>query len=394
MKKYVNKLTLSIALVVLSLLTMVATTYAWVGLLTGTTFDEFTINLQPSNEEISDYGIQFSLDGIHFSDNINQEELRRYLLHNIDPLDKYKDYLTKNSRGEYIVNDNRVNDEFRKLRVDQCTTERPENPNDSYDRISFFTDLYGNKTKNYLNFELYISIYKVDADGTTTDSEKELDLYLRGDKLITAKTSSTGIYTTRLFNPVTYPTNPGLLFGKQILGDPSVNNAILPGTEISGNVSIDIATACRVSLSKFVTVDKGHPEQYDNVDKYATNGLFIFQNDDIYPTYNSSTGVYNFGGVLPDEYNFARQYYNTIHKEAPLGSVPETVINRGDKVFADDGIVNRLVTNNIDHVTTAKMIGFRICFWFEGWDSNCFEVIDNKEISVNLTFSTKSPNED
>ena len=59
MRKYFNKLYLSIALVVLSLLTMVATTYAWVGLLTSTTFDEFTINLQEhESDEISEYTIK------------------------------------------------------------------------------------------------------------------------------------------------------------------------------------------------------------------------------------------------------------------------------------------------------------------------------------------------
>ena len=61
MKKYVKKVYLSIMLVVFSLLTMVATTYAWVGLLTSSTFDEFTINLQSNDsEEASEYGIELS----------------------------------------------------------------------------------------------------------------------------------------------------------------------------------------------------------------------------------------------------------------------------------------------------------------------------------------------
>ena len=51
MKKYVKKVYLSIMLVVFSILTMVATTYAWVGLLTSSTFDEFTINLHQNEDE-------------------------------------------------------------------------------------------------------------------------------------------------------------------------------------------------------------------------------------------------------------------------------------------------------------------------------------------------------
>ena len=39
------------------------------------------------------------------------------------------------------------------------------------------------------------------------------------------------------------------------------------------------------------------------------------------------------------------------------------------------------------------MVCFRVYFWFEGWDSDCFEIIDNKSVTVNLSFTTKSPNE-
>ena len=145
MRKYVNKLTLSIALAVLSLLTMVATTYAWVGLLTGTTFDEFTINLQDhESKEASEYGIELSLDGIHFADQINPNELKRYLLYNIDPTGLYKDYLKKNSQGNYIVNDNLVKRDYEKLRLDQCTTERAEEPGGNLStRLNRFKNMKG-----------------------------------------------------------------------------------------------------------------------------------------------------------------------------------------------------------------------------------------------------------
>ena len=64
MKKYVKKVYLSIMLVVFSLFAMVATTYAWVGLLTNSTFNEFTINLREYDDpDTADYGIQLSLTG-------------------------------------------------------------------------------------------------------------------------------------------------------------------------------------------------------------------------------------------------------------------------------------------------------------------------------------------
>ena len=45
MKKTTRRVYMSILLVVLSLFTAVATTFAWVGITTNTTFDKVTINL-------------------------------------------------------------------------------------------------------------------------------------------------------------------------------------------------------------------------------------------------------------------------------------------------------------------------------------------------------------
>ena len=375
MKKYVKKVYLSIMLVVFSLLTMVATTYAWVGLLTSTTFDEFTINLQQSDDpDASEYGIEVSLDGINFYDSISSVDIRRKLLENLNY--NVSDY-----------NDNAVNDVFRRHKVSLCTTTV------FGDRLnSEFRDMKGNITHNYYWFDLYVSIYKVGSEDSS--SQKNLDLYLR-DYILSASTSTnpSGIYEYKLFNSVAYPNYSDTLFGKKILGDSSIANSISEGTVVANKVKIDIANTCRVALDKYVAVDKKHPEQYDSI--YGNKGVVIYQNGSQYPTYNSSTGVYDFGGVLPDEYNFARLYHNSLHSDITeqLGSVPNEIINRGDLVYNDDGVCNHLITQS-DGVTTSKMTKFRIYFWFEGWDSDCFEVIDNKTVTLNLTFSTKSPNEE
>ena len=47
----------------LSLLTMVATTYAWVGLLSNSTLDQFNINVKQATDDDADYGIEMSLTG-------------------------------------------------------------------------------------------------------------------------------------------------------------------------------------------------------------------------------------------------------------------------------------------------------------------------------------------
>ena len=389
MKKYVRKFYLSIMLVVLSVLTMVATTYAWVGLLTGTTFDEFTINLQDhESKDASEYGIELSLDGIHFADQINPKELKRYLLYNTDPTGVYKDYLKKDLNGNYIINDNLVERDYVKLRVDQCTVERPENPGGELaNRLGYFKNIRGERTTNFLKFDLYLSIYKLNSSDDDT-SEKKLDLYLRGNKpLFVANDNSNGIYNLNLFNAITYPSAIGEYRNNAILGNGT--NQIKPNQMISGNVKVDITNSCRMAIEKFKAMPKGDP----SVLEYDDDEIFIFQTGSIYPTYNQYTGVYDFGGILPSEYNFARLYYNTIYKQNPLGEVPDLILRRGDTIYQDDGIVNHIINQN-DGVTTAKMVCLRIYFWFEGWDSDCFEVIDNKTVTMNLMFNTKGPNEE
>ncbi len=375
MRKYFNKLYLSIALVVLSLLTMVATTYAWVGLLTSTTFDEFTIDLQEHDTENAEYGIMASLDGINFFEDLGQHitEIKRKILENVG-------YNVSN------MNDNRVKQLFSQHKMDQCSARQYNNL-----VMGEFRNLYDLETTNYYWFDLYLSVYKI-GETTAEDSSKCLDLYLR-DHLISAVTdeSPEGYYEYNLFNSVTYPTVSDSLFGKKILGDSLVQNAIQPGTTVDGKVKIDIANSCRVAFEKYVAVDKGHLEQYEHGAIHT--GLFIYQKHGLYPTYNPDTKVYNFGGVLPNKYNFAREYFSSTHPDFQMRNVPQEIIDRGDIQFADDGVVNHIVVPS-DGVTISKMIRFRIYFWFEGWDSNCFDVIDNKTVKLNLSFSTKSPNED
>lgn len=388
MKKYVKKVYLSIMLVVFSLLTMVATTYAWVGLLTSSTFDEFTINLQQSdNPDASEYGIELSLDGINFSESIDQTELRRRLLYNIDSTDKFKDILTKNSSGNYVVSNNKVNEEFRKNKLEPCTTY-VEGTGQTKQLAQFF-NMKGLVTKKYYFFDLYLSIFKI--GGGETQSDMTMNLYLRDSILSSATVANpSGIYETTLFNDIIYP-NTNLSYRDNNILNNSLPGSVDLGAKFSGKYSVDISTSCRLAIEKLVAVDKYHPEQYYGMNSHR--GLYIFQKGSIYPVYNSLTNVVDFGGILPSEYNFARMYYNSLHPGEELGEVPANVLNRGDVIFADDGITNKIVDKDTDNVTTSNMIRFRIYFWYEGWDSNCFDVIDDKSVTLNLSFSTKNPND-
>lgn len=383
MKKYVKKVYLSIMLVVFSLLTMVATTYAWVGLLTSSTFDQFEINLQQNDSpDAAEYGIELSLEGKEntFDTSIDPIKLKRKLLENMGV-----DLTGKN--------DTYVNDYFRRNRLDQCTVRQSNN-----NFLGTFRDMNFNPTNNYYWFDLYISIFKI-GGATEEESNNKLNLYLRDHILSSGTTDNpSGVYAQDLFNNITYPSVSDTLFGKKILGDSSIVNSIPAGFTVSDNVRVDVSNACRVAMIKCKATPKYELSGSDVLSE--NNPLHIYQKGSLYPTYDPISNVYDFGGILPYDYNFAVQYHNSTHPDMPIYSdetrtkkeVPTDIINRGDVTYADDGVVNHIVTTD-DEVTIKKMIKFKIYFWFEGWDADCFDIIDNKTVTVNLKFSTKSPNE-
>lgn len=372
MKKYFNKFTMSIIMVVLSALTMVATTYAWVGLATNSTTDNFTLNLKEASDNDSDYGIELSLDGINFYDSIPEVSIKKAILKNLG------------YSNDALDTDNKVREAFRRHHLTQCTTTRNSVISAYY---TGFYNMDGRITTNYYQFPLYLSIYKIDSDGNQgiDDNTKYLDVFLR-DEIMTSDP-----YEYKLANEITFPSvNP---VGETILSNPSLANSIALGSKLN-TVYVRPSSATRLGIQKHKTVDKGHPEQYNESDNIQS--LTIFQTDEQYPTYDSTSNVYAFGGVLPKDYNVAYLDYTQLHDDnlqAISNAVDfNNVLNRGDITFKDDGVSNHIVKES-DQVSIKKMIKFTITFWFEGWDSDCFAVVDQKPVNLSMSFSTKNPND-
>ena len=360
MKKATRKIYLSLIMVILSVLAMVATTYAWVGIVSNSIFEQFSINLK-ENDEGGEYGIQLSLDGITFHDSLEAVDVERVILINMG------------YSANELTTSTKINELFRKVSLDQATVVK-ENTDSNY--LDNFKDMAGYTTNKYFKFDVYIALYKT-ADEDEA-SENYLDVYLRNYVM------SGGDYSVYIPNEIVYPsTNPT---SKQILD--SANNFEL-GKTISGKITGNVANSTRLAIQRHKTVDKGVPSQYNESD--IIQELTIYQNGKEYPNYNESTGVYDFGGILPDDYNFAWKEWNATHNMSnQLGSVPEAQLNRGDVTYADDGTTNHIIEAT-DKVTTAKMVKLTVLFWFEGWDSDCYEMIDRHEVTINLEFSNKSP---
>ncbi len=369
--KYIKKIYISLMSIVLLMLTAVTTTFAWVGFLDTSFFDNFDIALK-AVENVEEYGIQLSLTGKEgsFKTTLDSIDVKREILKNIG-------YPNVDSMTDEQV-------EKTNFTMDQCTVER------SGSSLGNFVDIHGQLTKNYIKFDLYLSTYR-NADVEDSDSSTYyMDAFLN-DNLFFGTTD-----TKKLLNDFHYPTNNGFIeFPKTYKYDylsnslyemtyPSfTSDKLINNPEVSGNITVNSASACRLAIEVRKPVDL-----YDTSSYALVTNTIIYQGGTQYPTYNPTTGEYSFGGILPNDYNIAINDYNhKIMEGYTAKSVPEWALQRGDLEFENDGVVNRIIDSNDSKVGIDKMVRLTFHFWFEGWDADCFSIINQKPVSLNLSFS-------
>lgn len=345
MHKIFRKVYIGIMTTIFCCITAFTVTYAWLGLLTSSNFESFTIDIEKSN--LNEYTIKLSLDGVNFSDEIDEISLRKQILINMGVPENL------------LTDEYAIQDKFNNIHLAQCTVK----PN-SDNTFSEFTDINDAITNNILKFDLYLSPEKSYESGN--DSEYLMDCYLI-DSLFEGTVCS---YT--LMNEYTYPSD-------------YVNSKgnITAGTTIS-TTKIDSSYASRLAIQKYKVVEKGKPEQYSADEK--PNDYIIYQGGKDYANYDTKTGIYDFGGIIETEYNLSVSYLNHCEKRKLI--VPDWAINRGDICFNEEN--NKIIdsTNSQEQVGVNQMIKLTFYFWFEGWDPDCFNVINNKPVSLNLSFST------
>ncbi len=351
MQTMIRKVYLSIMVSILCMITLVTATFAWIGFLDFSNFEKFEINLNGS--ELEEYGIEISLTGKDgtFGSSVNSIELKKAILKNWG----YSEDILSSKSDEEILS------LYRNLNLDQCSVI--PNADKSFPD---FVDISNQITKNYFKFDLYVSAARTFDSGDV--SEYYLDAYLKGNLLEGTKA------TRSMVNKYTYPSD--------FIN--SAPNAILANTEIHKNVTVDSSSACRVAIQKYSVVDKYHPEQYDL--NSNINELIIYQGGSSMPTYDSDSKVYSFGGIMEDKYNLALYDYNMKYPEKAK-TVPSQLLTRGDKEYkANDQIINS--SKPEEKIGINQMMKMTIYFWFEGWDADCFEVIDCNPVTLNLNFST------
>ena len=365
-----KKVLFSISLVGISLLTMVATTFAWVGITSNSLFDEFSLNLRTDTEDRGDYGIQLSLSGIpgEFSDSIDGVSVRRQIMKNSGRYDN----ASLNNYGEGAINAL-----FSQFEMDQCTPKLSSwHPNlfDSGDVQLFENVASGETTNFFMYFDVYATLHVVNSTADPSASTSNIPLFLREGIL-----SSNEVGSFKLNNSYTYPDTPIMIDGLPY-------QSPFAGKTVKNTVRVNPASAARVCIQRFEPIDL-----YSGYSS-ATTGYTIYKYDDDIPYYDSTNDIYSFGGILPSEHNMAQQQFKLFRPDVAVQDVPEWQINRGDVKYEDRDDIGQVVFLE-DGLTVGKKIKFRVYFWFEGWDADCFEVIDKRSVNVNLVFSSKGPND-
>ena len=370
-KKYIfgKKLYISVLTSILVLLTTVATTFAWVGVFANSTFETFDVELKASGLE--EYGIEISATGEagSFSDSIDSMVIKRQILKNWG-------YVNADT-----FSDSEVNILFSNLNLHQCTNV-PEISNNTIVKLGQFKTIENTNTNHYFKFDIYVASTRFYEKSSSSDYL--LDAYI-GKGLVTGRPN-----TFIMEGPVSFPTS----FHTPLVNLP---NAITPlsGGDTVKNVTVDSKSACRVAFEKYEVVEKYNPSAYNNKSPIST---IIYTGDSYnYPTYDSSNNIYEFGAILKDEVNLAVQNYNLYdfkyQRNGILSvSVPSQIYNsRGvesqtaDKVLSSS--TNQLIdSNNIkEKIDLRSMMKISISFWIEGWDADCFNVLNRNPITLSIS---------
>lgn len=346
MRFSIKRVYISVLVLVFVMLTCVATTYAWVGILTYSTFEEFELNVNASN--LKEYGIELSLDGVNFGTEISSIDLQKQIL------------INSGCPENELTSEEMIEKKFSVFNLSQCTN----NPDFQNNKLSTFKNLSNVEVKSYFKFDIFVSAYKVYETDVITDYK--LDAFLRGDIL----TGSVG--TRRLTNNYTYPS--------------TFVNPTIPAGQVISSPKVDSSSASRLAIEKYEVVDKFHPELYN--DHSNSVDLIIYQGGTYNPSYDASQDVYSFGGIIENSTNLALYEYNEINRSNY--SVPDWALERGKKELEINEQNSQIIDSSIqtEEIGVDKMMKLSFYFWFEGWDADCYNVINKQPVSINLNFST------
>ena len=380
-----KKMLISILTSVVVFVTMIATTFAWVGIFTYANTEKFNLNLKVQELDVN-YFLTISATGQKndFSDEANIIDIEKQILIN-----------QKKWSSDYINNlsNSQIEAAFKSNQniTPSTTTILENNVLDTFKSINMsnhdYFSYYESKIP-FLKFDLYLSVGTKEGLQETTFINSNVYL-CELEKTLEGTISSYKFYNRNPFKEL--PSPYGFL-----------NN--LPDYD---SFKINSKNAARFALCLYEPIDIN--DSYD--DSYLPNKTCIYQGGTKSPSIEGNN-VYDLGGNLPEDSNTAlkellvvrpdyKENNNLTYKQAYEEAL-QNAITRGDgdleltdensKLWAKPEIAQYDDSNNKYNYLGIKdgrqtKMKVTVYFWFEGWDADCLSGIDQKPVSLNLTFT-------
>jgi len=387
MRGFSKKMLISILTSVVVFVTMIATTFAWVGIFTYANTDKFNLNLKVVDVD-ANYYLTISSTGKNgsFSDSVNEIDIKRSIL---------KNQLEKDSLIDFDAqSDSIISSYFEKYAtLNPCTPIMEKENIQSFQKI----DLYNAGSlsfiptiKDYYSFDLYISVDSKEGINLET-TEINSNVYLSNIKdCIEGTISKYKLINDNYYTDLVLPSTSDPLYERTRLLK-----------EMPQQIKLDSKNAVRFALELYnpINIDSNYT---DEIKPIKTT---IYQGGTQEPLYDSKTDVYCLGGCLPEDYNTAIKdllsirpsyvgtpgYYS---RELYLNSISKACERNDLELSEENNLIWKKNFNIEDnpflgvHNGVQTKLRIKVYFWFEGWDSDCIKGIDHTMSSLNLTFTS------
>lgn len=373
-------------------ITLLATTYAWVGIFTYASTGSFDINLKV-NEIDANYFLVISStgefnpsEGINtFGDEVSIDDIRLQCLKNLgvntENLTTSKlieaSYIRETSSLSPVttlINGNKSFDKFYKYDV--------FNRNSIYNYDTNTYSMSMEESAEYIKFDLYFSVDTKEGIGEDTEINSNIFLTELEDMLI-GKEYNHQILKNN-FTDYNYPSTSS----DDLILKLNESIPLLKSIPLSKRVKINSANAVRVGFELYEPVNI--ESNYTGNEKVVASS--IYHAGKTIPNYNSDDDIYDFGGIIPTEYNTAAQELMNL-KVGLEAYVPENAINRGDLEINEDNSqiwqkpssYNQPLLGVHNGVRTKMKVS--VYLWYEGWDADCLLGLSKSTVSLNLAFT-------
>ena len=261
--------------------------------------------------------------------------------------------------------------------------------------------------KNLSYFKAIGDIRNRKTELSTSNSYFKFDIYLTVDTYAPISSSTNinaNVFFKNIENALSGVICPGSLANGNHFKNMSVPSeySLLPTLPESG-LKINSADATRLAFAIYDPIDI--EQQYTTE---TPSNYIIYQRGTKYPSYSSASGLYSFGGILPEEYNIAAKEIEKlfgIDSDELKSRLTADVLERmeSDKLMTQSNYhiwqspasisgTNYLgIVGDVNGYTRTKM-KITVYFWFEGWDADCLNFIDGKTASIGLIFATDTKN--